>query len=243
MKKPLRLTLILAAVCLLLVAGGWFIRSKVDFSIWPPELKQEQILARQTLLSRSYNLFKLNTAEGVYKAVFPHDFIPDGINWQKLKTREQNGSLLTYQEQEWLKLGDFCREKGLWPNSRNPRFIVITVILRVGVEGIGSEGGQDYKKDFEKIFSPDWDSRVLTVHLPKVSITETIIEDPNEMNYPYPDVALTPIEWRKISEYVSHEVSQNRDHSQLIRKGEENLFKLFESFLSDTWWENIQYIH
>ncbi|NNM66836.1 MAG: DUF4230 domain-containing protein [Spirochaetales bacterium] len=167
--------------------------------LWPkPDLAvhEQTVSAATTRLKAVLGSAKLSTAQGIWHLVFPFDFFSSdgpfdrtfGKSWQVLAT--QSLKQLTPAERNVVELYRWGRAHGFDP-EHGRRFVVIPVLARAGV-------------DLNQSPTPIQNSlphRETVIKLPPVRLTDLIILE-EENSQAFPEVPLTPAQWRTLIELV-----------------------------------------
>lgn len=212
-----RRPLLLPVLIFLLVAMGllyfsWRTNDLPFLKLFSPK----KTSASWSILEEIRTINKLETAAYDMKVVFPYDFIGNQeVNWGFLKyqyDREPDLFLIKTDPawhpggrlpEDWngADIYDLCRQVGLDPGWPDYRFIVISVSVRAGVDldlwidsftvaQPGDDvGGIDILTDENGI-------KTLRIKEVPVVVTSFIIEDRDSSVDGFPDVPLSPREWR-----------------------------------------------
>lgn len=167
------------------------------------------------VLQETRDVLSFQTVEYVYKAVFPYDFVEPDYDWRGLLNKAATDTELTEVELEHLDFYTFCRDLGIRLLTDRYEFVVITAVIRAGVDLSGtafenpaSAGG------ITEYVAYDEDARRLELRLPEPVIVDFIIEDETSEAYPYPDIAMGPDKWKRLTDYA-----EERIRSRVIDEG------------------------
>lgn len=214
-KKPRRFRLTLFLIFLCLASAGALILMVKDIN--PLDnislTRREERSASSVLLTGVKEIFRLNTVEMISKVVFPYDYVPYDMDWQQFR-RVETQRPLSLREQEYKYVYRLAREIGLELEEDGSEFMVITIRLKAGFNLDNSR-----RLSSNTITISD-DNRV-TVAVPSATITDIIIDDPDETAYGYPDMAITPEQWREISQYIQTHVLSSDTAAEALRQAEE----------------------
>mgnify|MGYP006292364335 FL=1 len=155
------------------------------------------------VLQETRDVLSFQTVEYVYKAVFPYDFVDPDYDWRELLNKAATDAELTDAELDHLDFYAFCRDLGIRLLTDRYEFVVITAVVRAGFDLSGTvfenpaaaEGISEY-------VSYDEEARRLTLRLPEPVIVDFIIEDETSEAYPYPDIAMGPDKWKRLTGYA-----------------------------------------
>ncbi len=210
--------LLLPLIILLCVTGAILLAIPlVPFTLpWEPS----RITSVYTTLEESASESLLNTAEFSLKVLYPYDFIDAGdeVPWKTLQ-RHYNyhrDDYLTRESREFYPEGiipeawqyaslyRMCRECGLDPAADPLSFVVIEARLKAGInlrfqEDGSIEGALHLHGSNEK---------KLDITLPAVQITDIIIVDRPVQIYGYPEVRISPGQWKNLIEALIPDIKE-----------------------------------
>lgn len=155
------------------------------------------------VLQETRDVLNFQTIEYVYKAVFPYDFVETDYDWRALLNKAAANTELTESELEHLDFYTFCRELGIRLLTDRYDFVVITAVVRAGFDLSGTAFEHpSAAEDITEYVAYDEEARRLTLNLPEPVIVDFIIEDETSEAYPYPDIAMGPDKWKRLTEYA-----------------------------------------
>jgi hypothetical protein len=172
----------------------------------------ERFATSSITLESMHELSSFATVRYVHRAVFPYDYLPDGVSLnavlQKLRdSRSLTDEALTPDEALFWSTYRLADEIDLSVTGGTFDFVVVTLMITAGydlgsgvtevvVERIpGTASGRSAASGSET-------GRRAVVTLGPPAILEIGVEDIDRDDYPYPDTALGAESWRKVSEYV-----------------------------------------
>ncbi len=211
---------------LLLLKINPFAWNLPDLSI----IKTEKTSARDILLKEARTVYRLNTVELVYKCVFPYDYLPENPDWQALFYNEAVGQL-SAEEKELMEFYRFCRSLNIDPVSRDHSFAVVTVIVKAGFDL------EDYPLP-EKIVT---EGTRVEFTLPSPAVTEIIIHDPGESDYPYPGMEISPENWKTLTEFIKTGVDDIVRETGLLEKAAAKGEELFSRLAAPGGFSDIRF--
>jgi len=206
---PLRMILILliliaAAVIILLLQRGF------ELGIPNPFVRTEKTAASDLVLKQVRDISRLNTIEFIYKSVFPHDLIDSSIDPANLMRRYKNHETLSLKELEMLALFGIAAEAGIDPGGTS--FAVVTVRIKAGFDF-----PENLPEDSVKI---DAENNAVEISLPPVNITEVIIEDADSSVYEYPDLDVSPEQWKTLTSILSKAAQAEAQRRGILAEAE-----------------------
>ena len=182
--------------------------------------KPSRLTSVYTTLEESVSESLLNTAEFTLKILYPYDFIDreDEVPWKMLQ-RQYNYSREDYLMREsrefypdrkipeawqYAALYRMCRECGLDPAADPLSFVVIEARLKAGISLPFQEDGA-----FEGVLHLDGSNeKKLDITLPAVQITDIIIVDRPVRTHGYPEVRISPGQWRTLVETLIPDITE-----------------------------------
>jgi len=149
-----------------------------------------------------------------------------------LSTVEYIYEFLSEIEIDKLKLFNQCKAIGINLGSNIYDFVVITSIVKAGL-------------NLEKGFHSEdiiIEGKNITLKIPKTVITNFTIEDPDSSSYPYPDIDVTPMQWKQITDYVEEKIRLKVTEDGLLKNAELRGNEFIKSMLLESGWENVTFI-
>lgn len=231
---PLRLVIVL----LILIAASVLVVLSEDIlniEIPNPFVKTEKTAYSTAILRQVRDISRLNTIEFIYKSVFPWDLIDENTDWEKLTARYQAGERLTAREFEMLSVLGISSEAGINLLDDNYSFAVITARIKAGFDFSGTifeDPESDPETATESVII-DSETGIIRLKLPPAVITEIIIEDADSSNYEYPDLDISPQQWKTLTSILSgilEAEAEKRKITQIAEiRGREMLKNLLEA--------------
>ena len=217
-KRRFRLpSLIWIPVIIVVLAAAFFLLAKPLFNIDIRERfkKNRTTAASVAVLEEVRDLFLFQTVEYIYKTVFPYDFVPADYDWRSLLRKVSQESPLSAEETEYLSIYRFCEEIGIRLDSNRYEFVVITAVVRGGfdLQGTVYESPEEFD-NLKKYVRVDEEEKTLFLRLPKPVIVDFTIEDSTAADYTYPDIEISPENWKKLTDFVSEKIRE-----QVIAEG------------------------
>jgi hypothetical protein len=185
------------------------------------------------------DLLVLNTLETIYKVVFPYDFVPSGLDWRLLRGRAASGQPLTAEEERWLAVYGLALDIGIDLDSKRNDFVVVTALAKIGLD-LASFPTQTRNVVNGRVgpITIRTDGSVV-VTLPRVVITDLVIEDNTSDDYRYPDIAITPEGWRKLAAFVSESVRLRISESRMFEEAETHARRFLTAFFNEAGYESV----
>ncbi len=227
-------------------------------SIGIPNLGLRNLLFRersreyaQSLLLEVRDIAQFSTVEYVYRTVFPFDFLPADLRAREesLRRIDRNrfyrpDAVLSGAERRYLQTLELCEEIGLPVNGY--RFIVITARIRAGfdLQGLaGDRSGVPEPADIARSVRIDEESgrRTIRIVLPEPSITEVIVEDADSTRYGYPDLALSPEQWKRLSSFVVEHLRDRVIQEGILETARERGELFIRSFLEKSGFQRVEF--
>ena len=171
-------------------------------------LKQKKTASSTVILKEVKNISRLNTVEFIFKSVFPFDLINADTDIKNLIQRYKNGDKLNYNEIEMLSVYGISSQAGIDLTRDSYDFAVITVIVKAGYNFDDA--------DADKVVLIDAESNSISIKLPPVEITEIIIKDADSSAYDYPDLNVSPEQWRTLTSILTRKVKTEAEKRGIL---------------------------
>lgn len=190
----------LTAALLILIAAFFFLSFKNIFPNFSLVTRQEKG-GFLSLLAEKREISRLTTLRYIRRSVFPHDFYDPQVDWELLLNRrkwqrpEKEMQLLSTKEQEHLKLWELCQKIGL-DLEDDSCFLVISSEINIGLD--------------------------LTSQNPKTKILDFKVRDFGSKDYPYPEVEITPEQWKKIIQFVKTPLLRQAEKAGILKKAKKS---------------------
>ncbi len=237
---PFRLILVLliiiGLVVLLFAAGKIF-----DFEIPNPFYRVSRVQSSTAILEDIRDTARLNTIEFVYKTVFPYDLVPEGTDWPDLFKRFRNDGSLSAEELELLAVFGIAADAGIDLNDSDHQFAVITARLSAGFDFSGTpfENPEKDSNNTANFIRFDEDSDSLYIRLPEAKITEIKVDDEDSDSYGYPDMKISPEQWRVLSGIITDHTKSEARKRKLTELAEERGRSVIKKMFSASGYQNI----
>ncbi len=231
---PLRMVLvllILAAAAFLVIT----IQSGFDLNIGSLFVRTEKTASSDAVLKQVKDISRLNTIEFIYKSVFPWDLLNPEIDMEELVKRyNRSGGNLSRDEIEMLSVYGLSKQAGI-DLLRDPyKFAVIQVRIKAGY---------DFSEALpENMIEINPDGNSLGIRLPGIKITELIIEDSDSTDYGYPDLKVSPEQWKTLTSLMSVKVTQEAAQRGILDEADSRGREFIKELLTGTGYQNIYFI-
>lgn len=210
-------SLIWVLAIIVILGAAFFLLAKPLFNIDLQERfkRKRTTTASVAVLEEVRDLFLFQTVEYIYKTVFPYDFAPADYDWRALLRKAAEQAPLSAEETEHLSIYRFCEDIGIKLDSNRYEFVVLTAVVRGGfdLKGTVYESPEEHE-NLDKYIYVDEEEKTLYLRLPEPVIVDFAIEDPTAENYPYPDIEISPDNWKKLTNFVSLKIRE-----QVISEG------------------------
>ncbi|HOV62450.1 MAG TPA: DUF4230 domain-containing protein [Spirochaetia bacterium] len=196
----------------------------------PSVVKRTETGISEAILANVRDICAIHTVEYVYKVVFPHDFLPKDMNFRRLLQLKALGRNLSDEDKDAIRVYELCKLIKLDPEKDIYNFFVITARVKAGFDltdefFTASDSIRDYISLAE--------DGTVKITLPPSVITEFVIEDAESSTYLYPDVKVSPAQWKLVTEFVSQKIRDRVIEQGILVKAEENGKTLIEQMLNE----------
>lgn len=228
---PLRMFLLL----LILIAAGSLILmfKSFDFNISEIFYKTEKTASSTAILKQIKDISRLNSVEFIYKTVFPWDLIDRDVDLSKTIKKYRAGEKINFKEAEALAVYGIAGEAGIDLLSDTYKFAVISTQVKAGWEL--SESSEDM------IFI-DKESNTIKIKMPRAEVTEIIIDDSDSSTYDYPDLDVSPEQWRTLTAILSRKVKTEAEQRQIIELAEKRGQEFIRRMLKNSGFSEVIFI-
>ncbi len=225
MSRKLSLPLVLLVITAVIVAVFLFVADPL-FNLDVGLIRDTGRASSTNVLLAGRELFRLNTMEVLYKFVFPYDFVPEDTDWKSLleARKAQTEDDLTAEKLEYLEVYDLCMGMGIDLSSDRRDFVVVTTIAKLGF----NLDSQTYTGGMGPIRMRDDGSAV--IELPEATVTDLIIRDESSERYDYPDISISPENWRRLVSYVAEKAYERIEGGDILEEAAERGRFFVESF-------------
>lgn len=236
MARPRRPLLIPAVVVVLLALAslGWaWKKTDPSFRRFAGFFRKSEVTATWAVLEEVRDLRQLETAAYTLKAIFPFDFVEKSTDWRYLRLHYERdpAAFRSKADPAWhiggklperwrgAEIYALCREVGIDPGLPDFRFIVVAATVRAGLDldpwFERAEGGNPKEPaPGIGITESEEGGRILTLPDPDVRVTAFVIEDRDAAAEGYPDVPISPEDWRRVAETLGPAI-----HAMAMEKG------------------------
>ncbi|MBI9107761.1 MAG: DUF4230 domain-containing protein [Spirochaetales bacterium] len=231
---PTRLILVLL---ILIAAAALIILSEDIFKINIPNpfMQTDKTAYSNAILKQVKDISRINTIEFIYKSVFPYDLIDGKTDWKLLVSRFKNGEKLSFKEIEMLSILGIASQAGIDLLDENYSFAVITARIKAGFDFTGTvfdSPETDPERAAEAVIINKKEG-IIQIRLPEAVITEVIIEDADSSSYDYPDLDISPQQWKTLTSILTGMLkaeAKKRDITGIAeRRGQELIRELLEN--------------
>ena len=210
-KKTLKPVIILILI-IAAFAALYFAADKFNFTIPNPFVKKENLTSSSAVLKQIEDLSRLNYIEFIYKTVFLFNLIDPGADFKKLVEEYRAGKKLSFKEIELLSVYGISAEAGIDLLNDKYSFAVITARIKAGYNFPDRLPADSV--------SVDENDNSIHVILPPVQITEIIIEDADSSVYNYPDLKVSPEQWKTLTSLISKLVESEAESRGILEKAD-----------------------
>ncbi len=213
---------LLAPMLLLVIIAASFLFFAWKVQGWPSGgiFAPKKTSASWSILEEIRSLEELESAVYDMKIVFPFDFIGDDeADWAYLKLQYDRAPdfFLRKADPSWhpggrvpeawryAEIYNLCRKVGIDPGKPDYRFVVLSAEVRAGMDleawmsgFTAAEPGGDVEGI--RIVETENGSRGLEIVPPPVRVLSFIVRDRNAASEGFPDVPLSPEEWRLLTD-------------------------------------------
>jgi hypothetical protein len=251
--KPYRL-LTSVVMVLVLLAGGAVLGMRMAEITVRDVLEQVGIVSSERRSSSQIiagdvrALARLNTVRYTMQQVFPYDFVPDQATYREITEKLSASTataaeLLNEEELRAWRAYNVALEAGLDPRPDAGEFVVISTTLHLGYR---LDESDELVRVLEEATDPEGGSgaalrRVAEISLPEASILEILVKDVRPEQYPFPDVALSPEEWRRVAGFVREHATVQADLTELRRRARRNTERLLEGVLARAGFDEVRF--
>ncbi|MDC7125063.1 MAG: DUF4230 domain-containing protein [Spirochaetales bacterium] len=226
---PLKLflSLLILIACIIIL---FTIKNTFNLKIGNPFVKEENISSSEIILKEVRELTELNSIEYIYKMVFPYDLLSPNTDISTILYKQQNKNKLSPDEIKTLSVYKIALSSGIDILDKDFNFAVVKIKIKAGY---------DFSDNMNLSVNIDKNDNSITLKLPKVSINDVVIEDQQSANYNYPDLNVSPENWRVLSKMLSEEAQKRALAAGIIESAKNSGKKIIEKFLTSAGYENI----
>lgn len=254
---------LLLPVLILFVAAGAFlyIAWRTNDLSFLRIFKPQKTSASWSILEEIRSINKLETAAYDMKVVFPYDFIGDEeVNWSYLKYQydREPDLFLSKTDPVWhpggrlpddwqyAEIYSLCRQVGLDPGRPDYRFVVISVSVRAGVDldlwidSFSTQQPTDEVGGIEILIDENG-VRTLRIKEAPVAVTSFIIEDRDSSADGFPDVPLTPGEWRQLVDGLGPKLHEMAMAGGLMESAEDGSRSFLSGIFTAAGYDHVEF--
>jgi hypothetical protein len=241
-----KLMLLVVPLLILVVLGALFLllaKPLFDLDLDLHLVERETTNVSVSILKEVRDIFAINTVEYVYKSVFPHDFVPSDYDWQGLLDKKQQGQALTGEELHYFSLYTLCRDIGIDLREESYTFVVVTSIITAGYDlGDTAYTTENDQSQLEEYIRISEDRTTIYIKPPEATIVDFVIEDSSSKEYGYPDIAVQPHEWKRISSFVGRKVQEKVIEENILETAGERGKQFLREILLDAGFQSVVFI-
>jgi hypothetical protein len=236
-KRRIRLPFFIWLILVLAILAAVFlfvVRPLFDIDLRGLFLRRTTESVSIAVLQETRDVLSFQTVEYVYKAVFPYDFVEPDYDWRGLLNKAATKEELTESEVAHLEFYTFCRDLGIRLLPDRFEFVVITAVVRAGYDLSGTAfESLSSAEDISDYVVYDDEARRLTLNLPEPVIVDFIIEDETSEAYPYPDIAMGPDKWKRLTEYAEERIRSRVVNEGILEQAEDRGREFLERIFLD----------
>lgn len=209
----------------------------ISFSDFSPFSSKKE--SAYTVAEEIGDLYLLNTSEYRVKLIFPYDFISRDVNWWRMKSLYEQNIEPEESEKNQLEIYSSCIAAGIDPAVDNYNFIILTAIVKAGINisGTAYDNPQAYDQELLSQFisiNNNEKGKSISLFIPDAEITEFFIEDRKPDNDNFPDAELTPGQWRDLVDFLNPRIVEKVIDLGILDYAGENSRVLVEKILKDS---------
>lgn len=177
----------------------------------------------------SLNISNYESIGYTYKTLFPYDFLIGEPNWGLILGK--SGKFLSEED---LLNRDFylkCKEIGVDLNRHKAFFIIET-------RAVAGFSVDSFIKD--PVFNYDVENSKVVLHSPRAEILSIEVVD-NLKKSNYPDVNISPKEWKEIIELVLPEIETNIIDSGILEKSDKRNRDFLTKIYEGIGWNKVEF--
>ena len=232
--KFIFIIVLIAGLAFLFLANPLF---KINFGFF----RSQKTAISKYILEIARPVFSLQTLECSMQIAFPYDYMPEKKVYAAVAKKIKTGEELDQNE---LAVGEFIHlmnNLGFTSNPNDKRFAIISVKARVGYDlnGYYDMPERDFINLAQSMISVDQRGRKIFFSLPRPKIVEVIIEDPTVENYEYPDISLSPAEWKLVAAFVKRRILEDKADLEIIEEAYSNAKQFLKEVLLAAGWNDV----
>ena len=214
-----------------------------DFSIFRSEKHSAYTIADEV-----GDLYLLNTSEYRMKMIFPFDFVKRDVDWWKVKHNFEQKSVDGAEISREMLIYSACLDAGFDPTVDIYDFIVLTAVIKAGINISGTAFGNpelfgnERIDEYIQINEQDNNQKNISIYIPEVEITDYYIEDRKPDNDNFPDAELTPRQWRDLVNFINPLIQEEVISLGILENAEENSRLLIEKILKDSGFSEVNFV-
>lgn len=245
--KNLKIPLFILSLLLILSLLGFALEryvAGISFSDFSPFKSREE--SAYTIAEEIGDLYLLNTSEYRVKLIFPYDFINRDVDWRQIKYLFEQNLEPEESERNQLEIYRSCLDAGIDPAVDNYNFIILTAVVKAGINisGTAYDNPQFYDKELLSQFISINDHEMgksISLFIPDAGITEYYIEDRKTDNDNFPDAELTPGQWRDLVNFLNPRIVDKVIDLGILDNAGENNRILIEKILKDSGFTKVSF--
>lgn len=205
-------------------------------------IRTTKLSVSKFILENARPIFNLQTVEYSVKTVFPFDYISSQDVYYSAVKKFSKKLELNEEEKKAIRLLSVLDSVGMSLKNKKKEFVILSLRLRAGYN-LSKYQELDSKEFYALINSHikyNYRKRTITFDLPDPEVVEIIIDDPDPETYIYPDISLSPREFKIVAEYVQEHIMAQDIITLVLKEAKENTKLLIsELFLNNGWKEVI----
>ena len=221
---------------LIIAAAGTVIymsQDILDFNIPNPFYRKTVTAGSTAVLEQVRDISRLNTIEFIYKIVFPHDLVDPDTDWNAIARQLGSGKKLSFDEIEKVSVFAIAADAGIDLQKDRYSFAVVSARITAGFELEGWDPDEEVILDSE--------NKTAVVNLPEAVITDIVIDDEDSTNYRYPDLNVSPNQWKALTAIISGKLRREAEERGILRLAEERGRDFIEQLLLSSGFRSVEF--
>ncbi len=205
-------------------------------------------ISTYTIAEEVRDLYVLNTTEYRMKLIFPFDFIEKDYNWWAIKEIYENDIEIPEDKIKNYNIYQTCINSGFDPAIDLYKFIVLTVVVKAGINISGtvyenlSIINESFSEKPIKIIERGDGKKDISLYFPDIEITEYYVEDRIPENDNFPDASLTPGQWKNLLVFLAPLIKEEVLELGILENARVNSELLIERILKDSGFVDVKFV-